>query len=163
LVAEGDGAEPQEAAAGFAHVLDIFLEPPRRADRAQFGVEGFSESLYKEVGPLGIMTIVEPGGFRTDFAGISTDLREGRPEYDATVGATVRFQRDYDGKQPGDPAKAAAALLHIASPSDPPLRLLLGSDSCNAAEQAALQKLELDRKWKDLSISTDYAPDDFSA
>jgi hypothetical protein len=75
----------------------------------------------------------------------------------------VRFQRDYDGKQPGDPAKAAAALLHIASPSDPPLRLLLGSDSCNAAEQAALQKLELDRKWKDLSISTDYAPDDFSA
>jgi len=59
---------------------------------AKFGVEGFSESLYKEVGPLGIkVTIVEPGGFRTDFAGISTDLREGRPEYDATVGATVRF------------------------------------------------------------------------
>jgi hypothetical protein len=109
------------------------------------------------------VTIVEPGGFRTDFAGISTDLREGRPEYDATVGATVRFQRDYDGKQPGDPAKAAAALLHIASLSDPPLRLLLGSDSYNAAEQAALQKLELDRKWKDLSDSTDYASGDFSA
>src|SRR5712671_1208341 len=97
---------------------------------AKFGVEGFSESLYKEIGPLGIkVTIVEPGGFRTDFAGISTDLREGRPEYDATVGATVRFQRDYDGKQPGDPAKAAAAVLHIASLSDPPLRLLLGSDA----------------------------------
>ena len=109
------------------------------------------------------MTIVEPGGFRTDFAGISKDLREGRPEYDATVGATVRFQRDYDGKQPGDPAKAAAALLHIASLSDPPLRLLLGSDSYNAAEQAALQKLKLDRKWKDLSISTDYASGAFSA
>ena len=99
---------------------------------------------------------------RTDFAGSSTDLREGHPEYDATVGATVRFQRDYDGKQPGDPAKAAAALLHIASLSDPPLRLLLGSDSYNAAEQAALQKLDLDRKWKDLSISTDYASGDFS-
>ena len=125
---------------------------------AKFGVEGFSESRYKEVGPLGIkVTIVEPGGFRTDFAGISTDLR------DATVGATVRFQREYDGKQPGDPAKAAAALLQIASLSDPPLRLLLGSDSYNAAEQAALQKLELDRKWKDLSISTDYASGDFSA
>jgi NAD(P)-dependent dehydrogenase (short-subunit alcohol dehydrogenase family) len=131
---------------------------------AKFGVEGFSESLYKEVGPLGIkVTIVEPGGFRTDFAGISTDLREGRTEYDATVGATVRFQRDYDGKQPGDPSKAAAAILHIASLSDPPLRLLLGSDSYNAAEQAALQKLELDRKWKDLSISTDYVSGDFSA
>src|SRR6202790_3560982 len=131
---------------------------------AKFGVEGFSEALSKEVAPLGIkVTIVEPGGFRTDFAGSSTELRVGRPEYDATVGATVRFQRDYDGKQPGDPAKAAAALLHIASLSDPPLRLLLGSDSYNAAEQAALQKLELDRKWKDLSDSTDYAPGDFSA
>jgi NAD(P)-dependent dehydrogenase (short-subunit alcohol dehydrogenase family) len=130
---------------------------------AKFGVEGFSESLHKEVGPLGIkVTIIEPGGFRTDFAGVSTELHEGRPEYDSTVGATVRFQRDYDGNQPGDPAKAAAALLHIASLSDPPLRLLLGSDSYKAAEQAALQKLELDRKWKDLSISTDYASDDIS-
>ena len=130
---------------------------------AKFGVEGFSESLYKELGPLGVkVTIVEPGGFRTDFAGSSTSLCEGRPEYAATVGATVRFQRDYDGKQPGDPAKAAAALLHIASLSDPPLRLLLGSDSYNAAERAALQKLELDRKWKDLSISTDYSSDDVS-
>ena len=109
------------------------------------------------------MTIVEPGGFRTDFAGASTDLREGRPEYDSTVGATVRFQREYDGKQPGDPAKAAAALLQIASLSDPPLRLLLGSDSYHAAEQAALQKLEADRKWKDLSTSTDYASGDISA
>jgi NAD(P)-dependent dehydrogenase (short-subunit alcohol dehydrogenase family) len=130
---------------------------------AKFGVEGFSESLSKEVEPLGIkVTIIEPGGFRTDFAGSSTELREGRPEYDATVGAIVRFQRSYDGKQPGDPAKAAAALLHIASLSDPPLRLLLGSDSYNAAEQSAFQKLELDRKWKDLSVSTDYSADGFS-
>jgi NAD(P)-dependent dehydrogenase (short-subunit alcohol dehydrogenase family) len=94
---------------------------------AKFGVEGFSESLSKEVGPLGIkVTIVEPGGFRTDFAGSATELREGRPEYGATVGDTVRFQRNYDGKQPGDPVKAAVALLHIASLSEPPLRLLLG-------------------------------------
>lgn len=125
---------------------------------AKFGVEGFSESLAKEIGPLGVkVTIVEPGGFRTDFAGSSTELREGRPEYDATVGATIRFQRDYNGKQPGDPAKAAAVLLHIASLQEPPLRLLLGSDSYNAAEKSALDKLESDRKWKDLSISTDYS------
>jgi hypothetical protein len=58
--------------------------------------------------------------------------------------------------------KAAAALLYIASLSDPPLRLLLGSDSYNAAEQSALQKLELDRKWKDLSVSTDYSADGLS-
>ena len=124
---------------------------------AKFGVEGFSESLSNEVGPLGIkVTIVEPGGFRTDFAGSSTELSEGRPEYDATVGATVRFQRDYDGKQPGDPIKAAGALLHIASLSEPPLRLLLGTDAYSAAEKHTREILAADRDWKDLSISTDF-------
>src|SRR3982074_3242730 len=83
---------------------------------AKFGVEGFSESLSREIGPLGIkVTIVEPGGFRTDFAGSFAELCAGRPEYESTVGATVQFQRNYNGKQPGDPAKAAAVLLHIAS------------------------------------------------
>jgi NAD(P)-dependent dehydrogenase (short-subunit alcohol dehydrogenase family) len=125
---------------------------------AKFGVEGFSESLLKEIGPLGInVTIIEPGGFRTDFSGSSTQLSEGRPEYDSTVGAAVRFQRSYNGRQPGDPAKAAAALLHVASLSEPPLRLLLGSDSYAAAEKSAVDKIESDRKWKDLSLSTDYS------
>lgn len=124
---------------------------------AKFGVEGFSESLAKEVGPLGVkVTIVEPGGFRTDFAGSSSELREGRAEYDATVGAVARFQREYDGKQPGDPTRAAAMLLQIVSMSEPPLRLLLGSDAYRAAEQSTLQRLESDRKWKELSASTDY-------
>jgi NAD(P)-dependent dehydrogenase (short-subunit alcohol dehydrogenase family) len=124
---------------------------------AKFGVEGFSESLSKEVGPLGIkVTIVEPGGFRTDFAGASTELHAGRPEYDATVGATVRFQRNYDGNQPGDPAKAAAAILHIASLPEPPLRLLLGSDAYSAAVKHTLDMLASDREWKNLSISTDF-------
>lgn len=149
---------------GAGHIIQITsiagrIGPAGRAPyaAAKFGIEGFSESLSREVRPLGVkVTIVEPGGFRTDFAGASTNLREGRPEYDATVGATVRFQRSYNGKQPGDPAKAAAAVLHLASLSDPPLRLLLGSDSYNAAEQHALQTLESDRQWKDLSISTDY-------
>jgi hypothetical protein len=82
-------------------------------------------------------------------------IREGRPDYDDTVGKAVRFQRDYDGKQPGDPAKAAAAVLHIASLNDPPLRLLLGSDAVRFVEQNDLAKLESDKKWKDLSLSTD--------
>ena len=101
------------------------------------------------------MTIIEPGGFRTDFASSSTAIREGRSEYDTTVGKTARFQRDYNGKQPGDPAKAAAAVLHIVSLSDPPLRLLLGSDAVRFVEQNDLAKMESDRKWKELSISTD--------
>jgi NAD(P)-dependent dehydrogenase (short-subunit alcohol dehydrogenase family) len=124
---------------------------------AKWGVEGFSESLAKEVGPLGIkVTIVEPGGFRTDFAGTSSMIRHGRPEYDATVGATARFQHDYNGKQPGDPAKAAAAVCHIAGLDEPPLRLLLGSDAVRLVEQTDRTRMEADRKWRDLSISTDF-------
>jgi NAD(P)-dependent dehydrogenase (short-subunit alcohol dehydrogenase family) len=127
---------------------------------AKWGVEGFSEVLSKEVGPFGVkVTIIEPGGFRTDFAGSSTAIREGRPEYDSTVGKTARFQRDYNGKQPGDPAKAAAAVLHIASVNDPPLRLLLGSDAVHFVEQNDLAKMDSDRKWKDLSVSTDIEPE----
>ena len=115
--------------------------------------------LSKEVGPLGVKVAHHrAGGSRTDFAGSSTAIREGRPEYDATVGKTARFQRDYNGKQPGDPAKAAAAVLHIASLNDPPLRLLLGSDAIRFVEQNDLAKMESDRKWKDLSISTDIEP-----
>ena len=130
----------------------------------KFGVEGFSESLSKETGPLGVkVTIIEPGGFRTDFAGASTELREGRPEYASTVGASVHFQRSYNGNQPGDPAKAAAALLHVVSLPEPPLRLLLGTDSYAAAEKSALEKLESDRNWKNLSTSTDYLADEVAA
>ena len=124
---------------------------------AKWGVEGFSEVLSKEVGPLGVkVTIIEPGGFRTDFAGSSTAIREGRPEYDATVGKTARFQRDFNGKQPGDPAKAAAAVLRITGIDNPPLRLILGSDAFQAIEQNDLAKLNSDREWKELSISTDF-------
>jgi NAD(P)-dependent dehydrogenase (short-subunit alcohol dehydrogenase family) len=124
---------------------------------AKWGVEGFSETLAKEVGPLGIkVTIVEPGGFRTDFAGASSMIRQGRLEYDATVGATARFQREFNGKQPGNPAKAAAAVLHIAGLDEPPLRLLLGSDAVRIVEQADMARMEADRKWRELSVSTDF-------
>jgi len=123
---------------------------------AKWGVEGFSEVLSREVAPLGIkVTIIEPGGFRTDFAGSSTKLSEGHPEYDSTVGKTARFQRAYDGKQPGDPKKAAHAILQLTQEQRPPLRLLLGSDAYNGAEQNDLARLEEARMWKELSLSTD--------
>jgi NAD(P)-dependent dehydrogenase (short-subunit alcohol dehydrogenase family) len=135
------------------------IGPPGRAaySTSKWGVEGFSEVLAKEMAPLGIkVTIVEPGGFRTDFAGSSTTIREGRPEYDSTVGAMARYQREFNGAQPGDPAKAAAAIIHIASLDEPPLRLLLGSDAVRAAEQNEIARIEADRKWRNLSVSTDF-------
>ena len=125
---------------------------------AKWGVEGFSEVLAQEVGPLGIkVTIVEPGGFRTDFAGASTRVVEGDPAYDATVGAAARFQRGYDGRQPGDPARAAAVLLQLVAMDAPPLRLLLGSDAVRIVEAADQAKAAADLRWRGLSVSTDFA------
>jgi NAD(P)-dependent dehydrogenase (short-subunit alcohol dehydrogenase family) len=123
---------------------------------AKWGVEGFSEVLAKEVAPLGInVTIVEPGGFRTDFAAPSTIQSHIRPEYDSTVGAAARFQAEYNGKQPGDPIRAAEVLLQVAAMDQPPLRLLLGSDAIKIVEQADLARMESDRRWRELSSSTD--------
>jgi NAD(P)-dependent dehydrogenase (short-subunit alcohol dehydrogenase family) len=124
---------------------------------AKWGVEGFSEVLAKEVGPLGIkVTIVEPGGFRTDFAGSSTTIAKENPVYAETVGAVARFQRDYNGSQPGDPSKAAAAIMHIASLDAPPLRLPLGSDAVRALADAERARIEADRTWREVSASTDF-------
>jgi NAD(P)-dependent dehydrogenase (short-subunit alcohol dehydrogenase family) len=124
---------------------------------AKWGVEGFSEVLAKEMRLLGVkVTVIEPGGFRTDFAGASTVLEEGRPEYDAVVGAAARMQRDYDGRQPGDPARAAKAILRVAAMTHPPLRLPLGTDAVEAigkADHARLAELE---HWLALSVSTDF-------
>jgi len=125
---------------------------------AKWGVEGFSEVLAKELGPLGIkVTIIEPGGFRTDFAGSSQDIYPDNPIYAATVGTVARFQREYNGAQPGDPKKAAAAILKLAGLAEPPLRLLLGSDAVRAAEEAERARSEADKKWRQLSESTDFA------
>jgi NAD(P)-dependent dehydrogenase (short-subunit alcohol dehydrogenase family) len=98
---------------GAGHILQFSsvggrIGPVGRAPyaAAKWGVEGFSEVLSKEVGPLGVkVTIIEPGGFRTDFAGSSTAIREGRPEYNATVGKTARFQREITASSPVIPPK----------------------------------------------------------
>jgi NAD(P)-dependent dehydrogenase (short-subunit alcohol dehydrogenase family) len=124
---------------------------------AKWGVEGFSEVLAREMALIGVkVTIVEPGGFRTDFAGPSTSLSEGRAEYDAVVGAAARMQRDYHGRQPGDPVRAAQAILKIAAMDTPPFRLPLGSDAVKGIEQTDRRKLEELARWHDLSVSTDF-------
>lgn len=124
---------------------------------AKWGVEGFSEVLAREMAQVGVrVTIIEPGGLRTDFAGASTTLSEGRFEYDAVVGAVARRQRAYDGKQPGDPQRAAQAILAVAWMDRPPLRLALGSDALLAIENADKARLAELRLWRELSQSSDF-------
>jgi len=113
--------------------------------------------LLAEMAPFGVhVTIVEPGVFRTDFAGSSTRISEGNPAYAATVGRTAAMQRDYNGKQPGDPAAAARAIIAISASAHPPLRLVLGRDAYARAERTDEARLAELRAWRETSISTDY-------
>jgi NAD(P)-dependent dehydrogenase (short-subunit alcohol dehydrogenase family) len=98
----------------------------------KFALEGMSEALADEVGPLGIkVLIVEPGAFRTALFG---NLSSSEPiaDYTATVGLTREMVRTGDGKQPGDPAKAATLILAALDDEKTPLRLPLGDDAVDA-------------------------------
>jgi NAD(P)-dependent dehydrogenase (short-subunit alcohol dehydrogenase family) len=94
----------------------------------KFAVEALSESLSQELAPLGVhVLIVEPGPFRTDWAGRSAnEAKQQIDDYHATAGARLDAIRGYSGKQPGDPVRAAVAIVEAVEASDPPLRLLLG-------------------------------------
>jgi NAD(P)-dependent dehydrogenase (short-subunit alcohol dehydrogenase family) len=98
----------------------------------RFALEGYSEALAAEVGPLGIrVLIVEPGAFRTSFSGAGLVESARIPAYDNTVGPTRAMVKGIDGTQPGDPAKAAAAILTALAAGITPLRLPLGDDAVN--------------------------------
>ncbi|MGL5878053.1 MAG: oxidoreductase [Xenococcaceae cyanobacterium] len=122
----------------------------------KFALEAVSEALAQEVAPLGIkVTIVEPGAFRTDFGGRSLSTPEQTmPDYAETSGKMIQWVQDIDGKQPGDPAKAAQAMIKVVASENPPLRLALGEDAVNGIDQKLeSMKAELDA-WKDVSMNT---------
>jgi NAD(P)-dependent dehydrogenase (short-subunit alcohol dehydrogenase family) len=127
---------------------------------AKWAVGGFSEVLAKEVGPLGIhVTVLEPGGMRTDWAGSSTRIDDVRPEYQATVGAMVgalSILRD-TGTFRSDPAKVAELVVRVVSMQEPPLRLLAGSDAVFFAKQVLRLRAAEDSRWAAESCSTDFA------
>ncbi|MGD0527153.1 MAG: oxidoreductase [Polyangiaceae bacterium] len=124
---------------------------------AKWGLEGFSEVLAREVAPFGVrVTIVEPGGIRTDWAGSSMHVDEVRDDYRPTVGAFMENVRKSHDAVRGDPARMAQAILQVAAMPDPPLRLLLGSDAAFLAELVAAQRAAEDAKWRSLSVSTDF-------
>jgi NAD(P)-dependent dehydrogenase (short-subunit alcohol dehydrogenase family) len=120
-------------------------------------LEGITGSLRKELQPLGITAMsVEPGGFRTDFAGRSlTQSAEAIDDYADTAGKRRKEHDTAHGTQPGDPAKAAQAIITVVDSPAAPELLLLGTDAL-AAMGGVLdgQRAEIDA-WKDLSASTD--------
>lgn len=125
---------------------------------SKFALEGVSEVLAKEVAGFGVkVTAVAPGSFRTDWAGRSM-VRSGRSiaDYDALFDPIRRARQDKSGRQAGDPAKAAQALLTIVEAEDPPVHLLLGTDALALVRQKiGALAAEIDA-WEELSRSTDF-------
>ena len=124
----------------------------------KYAVEGMSESLSIELAPLGIrVLIVEPGPFRTDWAGRS--LLESKtviPDYDQTAGERRRQSRDRSGKQPGDPVRGAEAIITAVLADDPPLRLLLGKPALDLAHKK-IDAMEHDfESWEETTLSADF-------
>ncbi|MEV6365933.1 oxidoreductase [Micromonospora musae] len=126
---------------------------------AKYGVEGYSAVVASEVAPLGIkVTIIEPGGLRTNWAGGAAEPSVPvRAEYDDTVGRWLRMFADYSGNEPGDPARAADAIVEIAATEEPPLRLLLGSDALQIALDHSRNQITEAQKWAELTRSADFA------
>lgn len=124
---------------------------------SKFAVEGLSEALAGEVDAFGIrVLIVEPGPFRTDFAGRSIVHASRLPEYEAPIAATRRYIADADGHQAGDPERAARAILDHIAQNRPELRMVLGKIAMTRLE-AKLKTLqsELD-SGLDRALSADY-------
>lgn len=125
---------------------------------SKFALEGLSETLGKEVRDLGIhVTAVEPGAFRTDWAGRSM-IRTARsiPDYDALMDPIRERRQAASGHQIGDPARLGAAVLALASMEKPPAHLLLGSDAYKLVdEKLAALRAEYDT-WKQVTLSTDF-------
>jgi NAD(P)-dependent dehydrogenase (short-subunit alcohol dehydrogenase family) len=126
---------------------------------SKFALEGISEALGKELAGLGIrVTALAPGQFRTDWAGRSMDRTpRSIADYDAVMDPIRAGRQAKSGNQPGDPAKAAQALLALVETDNPPVRLFLGEDALGLVDQKLVaMKAELG-EWEALSRSTSFA------
>jgi NAD(P)-dependent dehydrogenase (short-subunit alcohol dehydrogenase family) len=154
-------ALPVLRAQGAGHVIQVSSIGGRLAtpglsayQAAKWAVGGFSEVLAREVGPLGIrVTVLEPGGMQTDWAGSSMQVPPVSEPYQATVGVSAGMHGAMNAL--GDTAKVARVVLDVAGMADPPLRLILGSEAYAYATAAAADRAAADEKWHDLTVSTD--------
>jgi NAD(P)-dependent dehydrogenase (short-subunit alcohol dehydrogenase family) len=120
-------------------------------------LEAMSGALYNELKPLGIsVTVIEPGAFRTDFAGRSlTQSRTIIDDYADTAGKRRKEHDTAHGTQPGDPAKAAEAIIAAVESDEPPAFLLLGTDALSTYRRLAAARLDTISTWEHLTTSTD--------
>ncbi|RIV21599.1 SDR family NAD(P)-dependent oxidoreductase [Fibrisoma montanum] len=125
----------------------------------KFAVEGLSESLAAEVKPFGInVTVVEPGYFRTEFLTAGSLAVPANPidAYETVRATQQAHQFDINGNQPGDPEKAVAALIQLASEPNPPLHLLLGQDAYDLAYAKIKAMQDELEAWKHVTVATGF-------
>ncbi|UHG89153.1 oxidoreductase [Spirosoma oryzicola] len=124
---------------------------------AKFGLSGFTEALAKEVAPLGIyVTSIEPGGFRTDWAGASMTYAPSIEGYETTVDQRSEFFKNGNFVPMGDPDKAARVMVDLVDNPQPPVHLVLGSEAVAIVEQADADRQAELEKWMPVSSSTDH-------
>ena len=123
---------------------------------SKFALEGFCKSLARETATLGIrVTIVEPGGARTDFSGGSlARAKNVIDDYATSAGATRQYMAARHGGQPGDPHRIGAAIVAIAGHANPPLRLPLGADALQQVQEKVASASSEFESWKSLTLST---------
>ncbi len=123
----------------------------------KFGVEGISEALAIEAGPLGIhVTIVEPGAFRTDWAGRSLSSAPEIEDYSETVGQTREFIESENGNQQGNPRLAAQAMISAVEAEEPPLRLPLGQDALDQIREKLDSVRQETDAWEKTTVETSF-------
>mgnify|MGYP001237768202 CR=1 FL=1 len=125
---------------------------------SKHAVEGWSDSLAQEAGPLGInVTCIEPGPFRTDWAGRSLHQTPSKlPDYAETAAARMKSTSEYSGTQKGDPARAAKAMIAITEHDNPPRHLVLGAWGYEAVTEKLKERLAQIEAWKQTSVETDF-------
>jgi NAD(P)-dependent dehydrogenase (short-subunit alcohol dehydrogenase family) len=126
----------------------------------KWGIEGFAESVAQEVAPFGIgVTIIEPGGARTDFRYGNAQVAEAMPEYDGTPArAPLRILDPANGLAPGDPARMAAAIIASVDRDPAPLRIILGSQALQDTLEVLKERVAGFESQTSLAASTDFAP-----
>jgi len=120
---------------------------------SKWALEGFSQALSQEVGPLGIhLTIVEPGGYSTDWGGASAKLAEPLPAYDG-VRAMVAQWRAARTASPGDPVATRDAILAVVDAAEPPLRIFFGNAGLDMTTAEYEKRLATWREWQPVSVA----------
>jgi NAD(P)-dependent dehydrogenase (short-subunit alcohol dehydrogenase family) len=158
---------PRMRAQGSGAIVQISSQGGRMAGpgvsaycAAKFALEGLSEAIAGEVAPFGVrVLIVEPGNFRTGLLGRSMHMAAPMEEYASTVGVTRSYFESEDGRQLGDPRRAASAIIEALDADEPPLRLVLGADAVEGI-RTKYEELSAElTRWESLARSTAFEPE----